>query len=174
MDQDVIINNNTVAWKIILQHGVHIFHYRQISALAINKSFKKLLKETADGRKGYLAQRFNLGSDYVWHQYGAMCGKVTINDVDLHRSRFYLRPENYSYGCSRSQPGSVDDNTFISYLPCLSKPYFNNRSHFCVYAYGDFSKMFETKNDRVVQYKWNSSTKIRDIDCVVHQCVINI
>jgi hypothetical protein len=174
MNPDVVIDDRMIAWKIILQHGVHIFDYRQISTLAINKSLKKILKETADGRKRYLAQQFNLGSDYIWHPDGAMCGKAKIHDAGLHRSRYYLCPDSDSYGCSRYQPGSVYSNTFVSYLPCLSKPYFNNRGNFCLYAYGDFTKMFDKKNDRVVQYKWNSSTEIREMDLVVNQCVTNI
>ena len=179
MDHAPVINDQMIAWKIILAHGVRYFDCRQISILAINKNFKKLLKETAGERKRYLRLTFKSHSDsmwntMIWHHYGAMCGKASIQDNALHRSRFYLHRD--SYGCTRYyQPGDVYDGHFVHYLPCLSKPYFNNRSHFCFYAYGEFQKMFDKKSERIVQYKWNSSKKIaNEMDLVINQCVTNI
>jgi len=179
MDHAPIINNQMIAWKIILTHGVRYFDCRQISILAINKNFKKLLKETAGERKHYLRLTFKSESDsawntMIWHKYGAMCGKASIQNNELRRSRFYVHQS--SYGCTRYyQPGDGLDGHLMYYLPGLLKPYFNNRSNFCFYAYDEFQKRFAKRSGRIVQYKWNSSKNIaHNADLVINQCITNI
>ncbi len=79
MNHPQAIDNQMIAWKIVLEHGVRDFDYCIISSLAVSKDLQLLLRSTADFRKKYLTKQLDLSKKVTWHKYGAMGGQVRHN-----------------------------------------------------------------------------------------------
>jgi hypothetical protein len=189
MDRALVINDQMIAWKIILMHGVPYFDYRMVSSLAaVSKNHDAILYETAHCRRKYLTRQLGLSKDVIWHKHSAMCAKVRHDvcsicfpDEDfslnkwrynrnsgLYRNRFYL--QTYERG---PQPARVYSGSFYSCLPHNPEAFFNERSEFCFYGYR-CENWNNEKVGKIVEYIWNSSLQPWSMDLDIMRCMTNI
>jgi hypothetical protein len=179
-------NDQMIAWKVVLEHGVRDFDYHIISSLAVSKDLQLLLLSTADFRKKYLTKQLDLSKNVTWHKYGAMCGQVRHNmcsvcfpdedislgkwryDSGLYRNRFYLQIYERD-----PQLACVYDSNFYSCLPHNPKPFFNKRSEYCFYGY-ESENWNNEKVGRIIEYVWHTSPSPWSMGLNRIQCMMNI
>lgn len=184
MDNGLVVDDQSLAWEAVLSHGVKWFDYIMISKLAaVSKDHDTYLRNTAHCRKEYLIKRLNLPEDVEWHRYGAMGGNIWHNacltcspeedlknvEHGLHRRRFYLNENGIAY-----QPYKVYSNGFRRCLPTKRRPFFNDKSDFCFYGYGDYVSCSDEQSGKVIGYYWFSSKNLLNLDTCLSQCMTNI